>query len=163
MSAFLFKGLSVATKSLARPLINYLAYYNRIKLQESNIHIFVKLKDGLIFLGQKFNYYSIVFNRKMFKLSTKTPIHNLTPEKALERGAELISEFIVYSFLITFSTLEIIKSHKKSTEKEKQKNENLMKMRYDLFDIIDDNYEILKDLKVMKKSLNDMNNKIYIV
>lgn len=162
MSAFT-KLFSVAAKSLARPIINYFAYYNRLKLQDSDHIISKKIRDNLINLGQKFNYYTIKINRKLFKINNNTPINPLCTEKALERGAELVSEIIVYSVLITLPTLEIIRSQIKSKEKENKKIQNLMKMRTDLNKIIFYNYQINKELDDLIHTMKKINESIFEV
>lgn len=163
MSVFLFKTFTVAVKALARPVVNYFAYYNRIKLQESNNKAMVKIRDGLIYLGQNFNYYNTLFNRKMFNLSNKSPIQPLSADKALERGAELISEFIVYSIIIAFPTIEIIKSQIKSQQKEYQKLKNINDMRNDLNIVVGDYHNFKAEINDIADILKRINEKIYCV
>jgi len=159
----MIKTLSVAVKALARPVINYFAYYNRLKLQESNSGIMMKIRDGLISLGQNFNYYNTVLNRKMFKLSTNSPVQKLSPDKALERGAELITEIIVYSVLIILPTMELIKSQNKAQKKETQKFLEIKKMRDDLDDVVEQNYEISKEINKMSILLKEKCENIHSV
>lgn len=154
-----FKAVSIAIKALAKPIINYFTYYNRVKLQESNHYFLIKIRDSLTNLGQKYHYYTIVLNRKVFKLSSDAPIKLLSPDKALERGAELISEIIIYSILIVLPSIELIKAQFRSKDKEKQKNQVILDMRSDLNKIIVYNYSCLDDLDQMKKSLLHIKNK----
>jgi len=123
----------------------------------------IKFRDGFIFLGQNFNYYNILFNRKIFKLSSNIPIQPLSADKALERGAELITEFIVYSFIITIPTIEIIKSQIKSQLKENQKNDNIMNMRKELNIVVKDNNNFKAEFIEIANSLKKINDKIYVV
>src|SRR5689334_23167338 len=99
MAILFFKLLNIAVRTLARPLINWVSYYNRIKIQESNSKVTIFVRNKLVSLGQNFNYYNILLNRKIFGLTKEQAIKPLTADKALERGAELISEFIVYTIL----------------------------------------------------------------
>lgn len=163
MSVFILKTLTVAVKALARPVINYFAYYNRIKLQESNNKTMKRLRDGFIFLGQNFNYYNTLFNRKLFKLSSNSPIQPLSADKALERGAELITEFIVYSVIIAIPTIEIIKSQIKSQQKENQKIENINNMRSDLNNIVNEYNSFREEVNEIAVSLKKINEKIHVV
>lgn len=120
MAILFFKIVSIAVRTLARPVINWVTYYNRMKMQESENKIAVFIRDKLISLGQNFHYYNSVLNRKIFGLTKEQTIKSLTKDKALERGAELISEFVVYSILITLPMIEILRSYRSTLKKEKK-------------------------------------------
>ena len=62
MSVFLFKALTLMVKTLARPIINWLSYYNRLKIQESDKKSLIFFRTRLISLGQNFHYYNTKFN-----------------------------------------------------------------------------------------------------
>jgi hypothetical protein len=154
MAVFVFKILSIAIRTLARPLINWVSYYNRIKLQESPNKFATFLRNRMIKLGNTTNYYNILINRKIFGMTKETSaIKSLTDDKALERGAELISEIIVYTILLTIPICEMIKSYKSNQLKEKKKKEFIAKMQTDVDDLIEGNV-------VRSQNINQMNNKI---
>jgi hypothetical protein len=163
MSVFLFKSLSLLVRTLARPLINWVSYYNRMKMQESENKFVIFIRNRLENLGQKFNYYNTFFNRKLFKLADTQPIKPLTAEKALERGAELVSEFIVYSILLTLPTYEIYRQTKNNKIKEQKKKDFLIGIQKEVDRLIESHYENRKDIKEMIVQIKDLNDSIYLV
>lgn len=163
MSVVFFKALSIAIRTLARPLINYVSYYNRLKVQESNNKVAIVIRGRLIWLGQTFNYYNTRFNRAIFKLATPQAIKPLADDKALERGAELISEFIVYSILLIIPTLEMIKSYKSGKAKEEKKKDFLINIQKDIDTLIEKNHNNIKEVKDIKQILLGINTKMYIL
>ena len=154
MAVFVFKILSIAIRTLARPLINWVTYYNRLKVQESKHKFGIFMKNKLILLGQTIHYYNMKINRKIFGLTKETgTIKPLTSDKALERGAEVISEVIVYSILLTIPIYEMIKSYKSNKEKEKKKKEYLIKMQDDLESQIELSVRRNKKFKDLNESI----------
>jgi hypothetical protein len=163
MSVFLLKALTLMVKTLARPLINWVSYYNRLKMQESNKKHIVFIRNKLITLGNNFNYYNTLFNRKLFKLSDKQPIKPLSDDKALERGAELISETIVYSILLIVPTLEMIRSYKNSKKKEEDKKQIIVKIQKNVEILIENHSRNMLDVSELKHVVNKFNREIYLV
>jgi hypothetical protein len=163
MAVFAFKILSIAIRTLARPLINWVTYYNRIKVQESQNKSAVFIKHRLIWLGQTTNYYNILINRKIFGLSKETTIKALTTDKALEKGAEVISEIIVYSILLTIPIYEMIKAYKSNNQKEKQKKEYLVNMQTDVENTIESNIVRENTIAEIKANLFKINSNLYKV
>lgn len=153
MAVLLFKLFTLLCRTMARPIIAWVTYYNRVRLQSSNgrFHVYVKIK--LEKLGQTVNYYNILINRKLFKLSTKEPIKPLSEEKALEKGAESIGELFVYAILISLPIWEIMKLTKSSNEKERIKENRLRELRNDLNQLVIDNETISNDLEEIKDSV----------
>lgn len=161
MAVFVFKILSIAIRTLARPLINWVTYYNRLKVQESKNKSAVFIKDKLIQLGQSTNYYNILLNRKIFGLTKDTSvIKKLNPDKALEKGAEIISEFFVYSILLTIPIYEMIKSYKSNKIKDEQKKQHIVNMQNDVDLIIEKNIVSENSIKEIKLSLLNIKNKL---
>ena len=160
MAVLLFKLFTLVCRTMARPLISWVTYYNRVKLQSSNGRIQNKIKVKLVKLGQNVNYYNTIINRKLFKLPTKDPIRPLTEEKALERGAEFVSEFIVYAILITLPIYELIKLNKASTEKENEKENKMRKMRNELNHLVVENESIMNELDEIKSSVMKLRDQI---
>jgi hypothetical protein len=158
MSVLLFKILSIAVKTLARPLINWLSYYNRLRVQESNHRIMVFLRLRLVWIGQKFNYYNVLINRKIFGLVKEEEIKPLTDEKALERGAELLSEMIVYSIILGIPIYEMIKSQKSSAAKEKKKKDFLINIQTDCDNLVENSMENRRSLEDIKTRLGKIKN-----
>ena len=163
MSVFLLKALTLMVKTLARPLINWVSYYNRLRIQESNKTHVIFIRNKLITLGNTFHYYNTAFNRKIFKLSDKQPIKPLADDKALERGAELISETVVYSILLIIPTLEMIRSYKNSKKKEEEKKQNLIKIQKNVEKLVENHNRSMSDVFELKELVNKLNNQIYLV
>jgi hypothetical protein len=163
MSVFLLKAITLMVKTLARPLINWVSYYNRLKMQESNKKHIIIIRNRLIQLGNTFNYYNTLFNRKIFKLSDKQPIKPLADDKALERGAELISETIVYSILLIVPTIEMIRTYKNNKKKEQDKKENFIKIQKKVEKLIENHNRSISDINELKRVVNNLNNYIYLV
>jgi hypothetical protein len=161
MAVFVFKILSIAIRTLARPLINWVTYYNRIKVQESKNKSALFIKNKLIQLGQSANYYNILLNRKIFGLTKDTQvIKPLNPDKALEKGAEIISEFFVYSILLTIPIYEMIKSYKSNKIKEEQKKQHIVNMQNNVDLIIEKNIVSENAIKEIKYNLLNIKNKL---
>lgn len=156
MAVLLFKLFTLLIRTMARPLISWVTYYNRVRLQSSQGRIPKWIKQKLVNLGQKVNYYNTTINRKLFKLSTKDPIRPLTEDKALERGAEFVSEAIVYAILITLPIYELLKLGKANNEKEYQKELGLCNMRNDLNHLVLENEEIMKELHEIQNSVTNL-------
>jgi hypothetical protein len=160
MSVLLFKLLSIAAKTLARPMINWLSYYNRMKIQESKNILAIFMRNRLVFLGQNFHYYNTLFNRKIFGLSKEQAIKPLTTDKALERGAELITEGIVYFLLLILPVIEMVKSYKLNKVKELKKKQGLIDIQNKVYCLVETNdfnekniYEIKDKLIKIKSEL----------
>jgi len=158
MAVFVFKIISIAIRTLARPLINWVSYYNRIKVQESKNKSGVLIRNRLVWLGQTINYYNILLNRRIFGLTKDTgTIKALTQDKALERGAELISEIIVYSILLTIPIYEMIKSYKSTVEKERKKKEAIVNMQTDIDCLIEVNLQNRTNIECLSERLRVVN------
>jgi hypothetical protein len=164
MAVFFFKIVSIAVKTLARPLILWVSYYNRLKVQESKNRYAIFLKNRLIWIGQTFNYYNIMLNRQIFRLTKDTgPIKLLSEEKALERGAEFVSELIVYSIILTVPIIEMLKSYKNNQIKEKKKKDYLIKIQNDVDSMIESHMNNSRNIKELRDRLKIVNNNIYQV
>jgi hypothetical protein len=163
MAVFVFKVFTIAIKTLARPLINWVTYYNRLKMQESEHKFAVFTRNKLIRIGQTLNYYNSLLNKKIFGLTKETTIKTLTPDKALERGAELISEIVVYSILLSLPVYEMIKSFKTNKIKNEKKKEYLLNIQRDCQDMVELRSKNLKNLNEIKMKLKKLDEEIYSV
>jgi hypothetical protein len=165
MSMFFFKLITLIIRTIAKPMVSWVSHYNKLRLQQQATGKFgLWARSKLIWLGQTTNYYNIVINRKLFKISTNTAITSLTEEKALERGAEAVSEFLVYSILIILPIAEMIRQSKMSKQKEAGKEKYIIEMKFELEDVIDENGKIKKEIDEIKilteEILNRLNNKL---
>jgi hypothetical protein len=159
MAIFIFKVLALLVRTIAKPMISWATYYKRIKLQQ------VEYKDHWIRhqvanLGQIVNYYNTKLNRKMFKLSATDPIKLLPEEKAIEKGAEFISEFLIYTILISLPVFEWYRQSRISKHKELVKERGIKRMKNDLEKILCENQELRKNLGELKIVLEELNTKI---
>ena len=122
MAILVFKFVTLIVRTIAKPLISWVTYYKRLKLQEQNPKL-AFIKNKVVWVGQVVNYYNIKINRKLFRLSTTEPIKPLSEEKAIEKGAEFLSEFLVYSILISLPVIEWLRQNKITKENEFSKEE----------------------------------------
>ncbi len=159
MAIFIFKILALVVRTVAKPLITWATYYNRIKLQESN-HKYIYLKEYIIWIGQMTNYYNIKFNRKFFKLPSNDPIKKLTDDKAIEKGSEFVSEIIIYTVLLSIPIFEWWRQSKIAKIKEEMKDTSIKRMRIDVELLSDENSKLKKELKEVKLLLEHINNKL---
>jgi hypothetical protein len=159
MAILIFKVLALVIRTVAKPLISWASYYNRIKLQESN-HKYMFVKEYIIWFGQMTNYYNTKFNRKFFKLPSSDPIKKLSEDKAIEKGAEFISEVIIYTILLSIPIFEWWRQSKIASIKEEMKDTNIKRMRIDVELISKQNSKLKKELKEIKEILKEINNKL---
>lgn len=159
MAIFIFKVIALVVRTVAKPLITWATYYNRIKLQESN-HKYIFMKEYIIWFGQMTNYYNTKLNRKVFKLPTNDPIKKLSDDKAIEKGAEFLSEIIIYTILLAIPIMEWWRQNKISKKKEEIKDISIKRLRLDVELLNEENVKLKKDLKFMKDILIEINNKL---
>lgn len=162
MSTFFIKVIGLVVKTIAKPMVSWVSYYKRMKLLEksdSKIQNFAR--ENLIRMGQNVNYYNTIINRKLFKISSATThIQELNEEKALERGAEFISEVVVYSILIILPILEWMRQSKKAKEKEAIKERKIKEMRYELDHVMKESQELNKEMSDIIDLFNQISNKL---
>ena len=96
-------------------------------------------------------------------MNDKQPIKPLSDDKALERGAELISETIVYSILLIVPTLEMIRTYKNNKKKELEKKENFTKIQKNVERLIENHNKSMNDVKELKDIVDKINNQIYLI
>ena len=159
MAILVFKFVTLVVRTIAKPLISWVTYYNRLKLQEQNAK-FAFIKNRVIGIGQLVNYYNIKINRKLFRLSSKEPIKPLSEEKAIEKGAEFLSEFIVYSILISLPVLEWLRQSRISKEIENQKEQEVRKIESDIKALAEQNKVLKKKLSELKFLMSEITQKI---
>jgi len=159
MSILVFKFVTLIVRTIAKPLISWLTYYNRLKMKEQNAK-FAFVKNRIINIGQLGNYYNIKINRKLFRLSSREPIKPLTEEKAIEKGAEFLSEFIVYSILISLPVLEWYRQSLISKEIENQKEQEIKNIKSDLGELTKQNNVLREKLNELKFIMSEISNRI---
>ncbi len=159
MAIFIFKIIAVVVRTVAKPLISWATYYNRLKLQESNSK-YMYLKKYINWLGQMTNYYNTKLNRKVFNLSKTDPIKKLSEDKAIEKGAEFTSEVLIYSILLTIPILEWWRQSKINSIKEEMKDTGIKRLRIDAECLHQQNKKLKKELKEIKDIITELNNNI---
>ena len=161
MSTFMFKVMNLVVRTIAKPLISWVTHYKKLKFKEesgSKVQIFLRRK--LINVGQSWNYYNILINRKLFKISSSnTSINSLSEEKALERGAEFISEILIYSLLILIPLLEWWRLSKISKAKEKVKEDYLNETKILTQMVLADTKEIEKEIQEIYTLMEEIEKK----
>lgn len=150
MAIFVFKIMTLIVRTAAKPIIQWVTYHNKLKLQDQNTNM-KYVKDYIIWTGQAFNYYNIKINRKLFGLSKTEVIKPLSNEKAIEKGAEFLSEFLIYSILIILPVIEYLRSNKASKEVEFLRQQEIRRMKNDI-DALEKQNENLRN------RINEMSN-----
>jgi hypothetical protein len=155
-----FKLITLVIRTIARPLVNWVSYYNKLKLQQKESRFSKLVRGRLISIGQTTNYYNTLINRKLFKLSSSSSITELSEDKALEKGAEVLSEIFVYSILIILPIAEWIRQSKISKKKEMEKERKLKEMENELDEVIKENSEIIKEINDIKLLISEIQDKL---
>ena len=159
MAIFIFKIIAVVVRTTAKPLISWATYYNRIKLQEPNYkNVFIKEK--IIWIGQIVNYYNTKFNRKVFRIPQSDPIKKLVDDKAIEKGAEFLSEILIYSILLSIPVFEWYRQSKITKIKEEMKETGIKRMRRDINLMRESNLRLKNELDELKNLLSEISNKL---
>lgn len=161
MAIFVFKVMTLVVRTAAKPIIQWVTYYNKLKLQEQNTKLKL-LKDSILWIGQAYNYYNIRLNRIIFGLSRTEVIKPLSNEKAIEKGAEFLSEFLIYSILIVLPVLEYIRSNNASKEIEFLREKEVSRMQNDIDKLEKENEKLRERLQNIGKILDEINTKIKI-
>ena len=161
MSTFFFKVMNLIVKTIAKPIISWVTHYKKLKFKEesqSKFQNFIRRK--LIWTGQTWNHYNILLNRKLFKISTgSTTIAELSEDKAVEKGAEFLSEFLVYSILLIIPILEWIRLTNISKKKELEK-ENYLKQTKEMLDVVIlESVELENELKNLMEAISNAEKK----
>jgi len=159
MAILVFKVVTLVVRTIAKPLISWVTYYNRLKLQEQKSNL-VFLKNKIVWIGQAYNYYNIKINRSLFRLSKSDPIKPLSEDKAIEKGAEFISEFLVYSILITLPVLEWYRQAKITKEADYLKDQELRRMTNDILALKEQNNQIKAKVEELQMFIKEINNKL---
>jgi hypothetical protein len=162
MSTFMFKVMNLVVRTIAKPLISWVTHYKKLKFkEESGSKLQIYLRKKLISVGQSWNYYNIIINRKLFKISSgHTSVSSLSEEKALERGAEVISEVLIYSLLILIPLLEWWRLSKISKAKEKVKEDFLNETKILTQMVLADAKEINQEINEIKYLMEEIEKKI---
>lgn len=159
MAIFIFKIIAVVIRTVAKPLITWATYYNRIKLQEPNSK-YIFLRKYILWIGQMTNYYNTRLNRKVFKLPATDPIKKLTDDKAIEKGAEFASEVLIYTILLSLPMLEWWRQSSISKLKDEMKETGIKRMRVDAELLGQQNSKLKSELKELKGLLCEINSKL---
>lgn len=159
MAILVFKVVTLVVRTIAKPLISWITYYKRLKLQEQNSKLDF-IKNKIVWIGQVVNYYNIKINRKLFRLSSNEPIKPLSEDKAIEKGAEFLSEFLVYSILISLPVLEWYRQSKITKEQEYLKEQELRRMKNDILALSEQNNELRARMEELRNIMKEINNKI---
>ncbi len=162
MSTFFFKVMNLVVKTIAKPIISWVTHYKKLKFKEESQSKFQNLiRRKLIWTGQTWNHYNILLNRKLFKISTgSTTIAELSEDKAVEKGAEFLSEFLVYSILLIIPILEWIRLTNISKKKELEK-ENYLKQTKEMLDVVMlESVELENELKNLMEAISNIEKKL---
>lgn len=160
MAIIFFKIMTLVVRTMAKPVISWVSYYKRMKLQESDSYLSTLIRQKLTWTGQQVHYYNTAVNRKVFRLGTNDPIKPLTDDKALEKGAEFLSEVIIYSILISIPIYEWWKTRQITKEKEARKKTALLRMENDVRVLKEENERLKIEIANLMKLAEEVQNKI---
>ncbi len=152
MAVFIFKVFSIAIKTLARPVINWVAVSNKQNIQESKGRFNVFLRQRMIGIGQTINYCTLELNRRVFGLKITSSKKTLSNDKAVERGVEFCSELIIYSICLMWPIYETIKSNKKGKKQQDKERDALINMQNELNELFELHEENVNGMKVIKEA-----------
>jgi hypothetical protein len=161
MSLFVFKIITLVVRTLAKPMIAWVTHYKKIALMNKESEINKFWRNRLINIGNRVDHFNAYINKRI--LGLKYEHHKkLSDEKALERGAEFFSEFLVYSILISLPVIEYLRQNKINKENEFIKEKGLRRMNNDMIEIHNQNQkvnstieEILKIVKEIEEDTKD--------
>lgn len=141
--------------AICRPLLNWIINHKKADLQG-------ELKFGImgrsfIFIGQKWNTFTVNLNRKVFKISTLSEIKQLSDKQALVAGTELIAEIIIYSILIIVPILEWRKQARVAEVKEKKEQDHLQNLIETTKSLESENKALEERLLKLKSELKSLN------
>ena len=159
MAILIFKVVTLVVRTIAKPLIQWITFYNRLKLQEKNSKLNF-IKEEIVWMGQVVNYYNIKINRKLFRLSNTEPIKPLSEEKAIEKGAEFLSELLVYTILISLPVMEWFRQSKINKEAEFLKEQQIRRMKSDIYALTYKNNELIAKIDEIKFLIKEIYDKI---
>lgn len=150
MAYFFLRFFNLLIKNLARPVINQLTSYQKIKLKDTSNHkgIVAYICRAFRIIGYKGHEVTFRINKRFFNLSSEQYIQ-LTQEKALEKGIELSSEIFIYSLLIIIPVIEMKKKYDESKKDLQGKAEFLSDIYKDIRILTE------RDL-VLKKRIEDV-------
>ena len=160
MTSFSVKVFTLIIRTLAKPIVAWVTHYKKVALAKNDSKFNQMMKVTLTKIGQDVHYYNTKINNKLFKLSKETDVKPLSESLALEKGAEVFSEFLVYAILITLPTLEIIRQIKAGQLKEKKKEDLLDKMKEKIESLKNENKELKDQLKGILDTLNGISGKL---
>ena len=149
----ILKIVTVVVRTAAKPMINWISHYKRLELQRGDTNKFNKfMRERSYLIGQTINYYHTRVNRLLFNLPKDT-IKLLPPEKAIDKGAEFISEFILYVILLGLPVLEWTRQNKENKKLEFYKEKRIRRMKNDMSHIRETNILLKKELLELNELL----------
>src|SRR5690606_37317748 len=157
-----FKVMNLVVRTTAKPLVSWVTQYKKMKFKEESQSKFQNyMRRKLIWSGRTWNYYNIKINRKLFKISTgNTTIAELPEDKAIEKGAESIGEFIVYYLLIIIPLMEWFRLSKIAKLKEYKKQEFIEETKILIDQVMQESEEINQELVNIKTLIEEIETKL---
>lgn len=162
MSTFFFKVMNLIVRTIAKPIISWVTHYKKLKFKEESQSKFQNfIRQKLIWTGQTWHHYNILINRKLFKISTgSTTIPELTEDKALEKGAEFLSELLVYAILLIIPILEWMRLSKIAKKKELDKENYINETKELLEQVINESILLQNEFNNLLHVITNVENKL---
>lgn len=148
----IFKIVSIVVRTAARPIVSWITHYKKQELQssDSSLHKFFRVRAYLI--GQKVNKYNSIINRRMFGLP-KDSVKLLSEQKAIDKGAEVMSELFLYTILLGLPILEWVRSSRESKEIEQNKEKFLRRLKTDMRNLEEENLRLKLEIGEVKQEI----------
>jgi hypothetical protein len=146
-------------RTLSKPLLNWVTYYQKTEMMKKETRLGKFIGSQFKHVGQLTNYYSTLINRRFFRLSSNSKdleIKQLSDDKALHKGAEIVAEALVLIIGLSLPLYEMNRQYKKSQLKEQQKEKYITDMRTDVDKLVLDNEKILQNLKEIKELIKSI-------
>lgn len=151
MTSIIQKSFNIFVRTCAKPIIEWVVKNKKDEIVGNSGYGY--LGKTLSFIGQKTNFYSMKFNRKVFKISNFTEIKPLSNEKALEKGTEIVTEILIYSILIVLPILEWRRQTKANLKKEIKEKEEMDKLYEKVF-------SLRREEKILEIKLSELREKM---
>lgn len=156
MSILFFRVFNHVIRTLARPIINWIMFYNKNYLKQNKntsrlVHITIICLSSL---GQIVNKTNLRINKKVFNLQSIDINKPLPDDRALEKGFEYFSEAVIYMFLLSIPIYEYIRITRESNQKIIDKQNKIAYLQEEIRFITNKNDRVIKQIKELEEAIN---------
>jgi len=124
-----------------------------MEMQSSDPNINRFLRERAYLIGQSINYYHTRLNRLLFNLPKDT-CKPLPHNKAIDKGAEFMSECLLYLIVLGLPIFEWFRGSAESKQIEFEKNKMIRRMKNDMDVLIEYNVKLKQELDELNKIID---------